>query len=124
MRAVKKVIINSIICAIISSAPIFGYSQIDCSTFDQIALQNLNFDFNKDHKLDNSYTFSKTKIDLIDPNYASKYFGAFCKFENSSFKKSNIPIKFRLGNLQYVDELERKLPAYRLIQLESQSIKD
>ena len=124
MRAVKKVIINSIICAIFSSAPIFGYSQIDCSTFAQVALQNLNFNFNKGHNLEDTYTFSKIKVDLIDPNYASKYFGAFCKLENSSFKKSKIPIKFRLGNLQYVDALERKIPAYRLIQFESQSIKE
>lgn len=45
---------------------------------------------------------------LIDPSFYTKNFGFFCKRELLFEKSTNIPLKLRLGSVQYCDWLEGK----------------
>lgn len=38
--------------------------------------------------------------------------GIFCKWENQIIEAARLPVKFRLGEVQYVERLEGKGPAY------------
>jgi len=53
---------------------------------------------------------------LTKQNYQGFYqdcLGVFCKFENEILKSANVPIRFRLGSTEYVDQLEQKIPSYK-----------
>ncbi|MFZ1704142.1 MAG: hypothetical protein WAT79_07335 [Saprospiraceae bacterium] len=81
--------------------PYFGvYAQHSFSTnqatSERIELHHL-FDFSVQNY---------RKIDLgISPLV---YDAFFCKIENKIEKQSNVPFRFRLGNLDYVNRLENK----------------
>ncbi len=45
---------------------------------------------------------------------ALSHLGFFCKIENKASAKSQLNVRMRVGDLQYVDKLEMKLPAYRV----------
>lgn len=49
-------------------------------------------------------------LPLIHPSsiFSPKHLPFFCKIEYKIESQYKIPIKFRLGNLQYVNELEKK----------------
>jgi len=47
-------------------------------------------------------------ISLISADHYTKHFGFFCKKELQFEKASKIPLRFRLGSLQYNDYLEKK----------------
>jgi len=56
------------------------------------------------------------KPSLTQQNYQGIYqscLGVFCKFENKILKSANVPVRFRLGSTEYVDQLEQKTPAYK-----------
>lgn len=44
--------------------------------------------------------------------YSYDKLGIFCKWEVQLEKAARMPVKFRLGEVQYVERLEGKLPAY------------
>lgn len=44
--------------------------------------------------------------------YSYDKLGAFCKWEVQLEKAARMPVKFRLGEVQYVERLEGKLPDY------------
>lgn len=44
--------------------------------------------------------------------YSYRELGAFCKWEAQLEKAARMPVKFRLGEVQYVERLEGKLPDY------------
>lgn len=48
----------------------------------------------------------------IPADYSYKNLGIFCKWEVQLEKKARIPVRFRLGEVQYVDRLEGKSPTY------------
>jgi len=57
---------------------------------------------------------------IIAADYYTRNFGFFCKNELKLEKATKIPLRFRLGSLQYNDYLEGKpntgiLPAYQII---------
>ena len=64
---------------------------------------------------------SKTKFignqSLLIPSY-NLHLGAFCKLENNISDQTKFAVRLRLGEVQYVDQLEMKLPAYRLLDFE------
>ena len=48
----------------------------------------------------------------IPAAYSYEKLGAFCKWEVQLEKAARMPVKFRLGEVQYVERLEGKLPDY------------
>jgi hypothetical protein len=45
---------------------------------------------------------------LITPDYFTRRWGIFCETEWRFEKKTGLPLRFRLGSLEYVDRLEGK----------------
>ena len=48
------------------------------------------------------------RIRPLDANYYEKNIGLFCKMEWSFEKYTHLPLRFRLGSLDYVNHLEGK----------------
>ena len=51
---------------------------------------------------------SVTKLFPVPANYSAKNLGFFCKQEIKMDKKTFIPIRFRLGTLEYCNKMEGK----------------
>jgi len=49
-----------------------------------------------------------TKSALLLPSFTPKHYGYFCKLESKIETKSKVPLRFRLGSLDYVNYLEQK----------------
>ncbi|NNE14275.1 MAG: hypothetical protein HKN51_04825 [Saprospiraceae bacterium] len=60
---------------------------------------------------------SKANFTVSNQDYNSIYnnhLGVFCKLENKVLKTSHIPLRMRLGSKDYVDQLEQKVPLYKI----------
>ena len=45
---------------------------------------------------------------IMYPEFQPKHYGLFCKIEEKIEIKSKVPVRFRLGSLDYVNQLEQK----------------
>ena len=52
-------------------------------------------------------------LNILPGSYYSKYLGFFCKKELQLDKVMAVPIRFRLGSLEYVNYLEQKPNAFK-----------
>lgn len=52
--------------------------------------------------------YTPIKITTITPDFYSNNLGIICKKEWMLEKKTNLPFRFRLGSLEYVNKLEGK----------------
>lgn len=72
--------------------------------------------FNKYNK--SNLGFYHTGMQWDNYNYYNAFMGSFCKVEHESSKASGMAIRMRLGNVNTVNDLEMKLPAWRMLMLE------
>lgn len=49
---------------------------------------------------------------LINPDNSYQNLGVFCKWEVQLEKAARFPVRFRLGEFNYVEQLEGKQPSY------------
>lgn len=56
----------------------------------------------------NLTTPAKLSLKPVPNNYYTKSFGFFCKQEMKLEKQIKLPVKFRLGSLEYCNYLEQK----------------
>jgi hypothetical protein len=54
----------------------------------------------------------QTKINLDAYRYRPQQLPFFCRMEHKIEQKSNIPFRFRIGDLNYVNALENKINTY------------
>ena len=66
----------------------------------------------------NSIKFYDASRHWENYNYYNSFMGSFCKFEHQSSTASGMAIRMRLGNLNTVNSMEMKLPAWQKIMLE------
>lgn len=53
-------------------------------------------------------TFSPLRLNAVEESYYPDHLGFFCKKELSIEKATHLPLRFRLGSLDYVNKLEGK----------------
>lgn len=51
---------------------------------------------------------------VMMPQWEPKHHGVFCRIEEQIEIKSKIPVRFRLGTLDYVNQLEQKFTPYQV----------
>jgi hypothetical protein len=98
------ILIFLFLCSFKASGQVSQHSQAD--------KPELNLDWkhiiNKDQPLliQSFRKFNFKQASLISSNLVYSNFGFFCKTECRIQKKALIPVKFRLGTLEYVNKLE------------------
>ena len=97
----KKVSVN----AVFTSKTACHFNAFSLNYFYKPALKHLNLVKFKEDALNHISTIS---CSIVGADYYTQNFGFFCKKELGFEKATKIPLRFRLGSLQYNDYLERK----------------
>jgi hypothetical protein len=83
-----------------------NYGALFNFNFDiQLRLDDANVDSLKKVNQETLITFSRS---IPDPAYYSRHLGFFCQKEIQLQKLTNVPVRLRLGSLDYVNYLEQK----------------
>jgi hypothetical protein len=84
-----------------------AFSYVNANPVTVTAPTGINYSFlNRQSKTD--YFFSRQVFQPLKPDYFTCNQGFFCDQELIFEKKTGLPLRFRLGSLQYVDALEGK----------------
>jgi hypothetical protein len=87
-----------------------SFSELKAAVFGKSAplfRRSLRFDAEKIAHI--TKTQQQTSLVFL-PNWSAENLPFFCKIEHKWAKKARIPLKFRLGSVEYVDWLEGKSP--------------
>jgi hypothetical protein len=82
---------------------------VTLSVTAQIQLQPVSNQPSYAQKMD---SLRKSPVKILPPDHYVKGLGFFCKKELQLEKATKIPFRFRLGSLEYTDQLEGKRPKY------------
>jgi len=80
---------------------------VTLSVTAQIQLQPVSNQPSYAQKMD---SLRKSPVKILPPDHYVKGLGFFCKKELQLEKVTKIPFRFRLGSLEYTDQLEGKRP--------------
>lgn len=80
---------------------------VTLSVTAQIQLQPVSNQPSYAQKMD---SLRKSPVKILPPDHYVKGLGFFCKKELQLEKATKIPFRFRLGSLEYTDQLEGKRP--------------
>ena len=91
---------------------LFGFMLIGTISYSQFSLPSpteFKVDDLKNSFIQYEYNQENGLLSYIKPKHSyHPTLGAFCVLENKINKKTGIPVKMRLGNVDYVDKLENK----------------
>ncbi len=82
---------------------------VTLSVTGQIQLQPVSNQPSYVQKMD---SLRKSPVKILPPDHYVKGLGFFCKKELQLEKATKIPFRFRLGSLEYTDQLEGKRPKH------------
>jgi hypothetical protein len=87
-----------------------SFSELKAAVYGKSAPQfGKSVRFNPDKIVHSTKTQRQTSLVFL-PNWSAEDLPFFCKIEHKWAKKARIPLKFRLGSVEYVDWLEGKSP--------------